>query len=789
MSLRANGMFAASILLALVASPARAASPTRPEGRATVEPERPCPVPGPRGGDDSPLLLKRTDVRAIITGPVAHAVVTQSWENPNTRPVDGLYIFPLPQNAAINDMQLKTGDRLIRAEMRRREEARALFEKARSEGRLAGLLDQERPNVFVQEVANLMPGTRVEVILSFDQTVTCEDGACEYVFPTVVGPRFIPARQADPGRIDPPVIAEGGSTGQTLTMQADVDAGVPLQDLTSPSHRFRVTPLGGTLWRASLEAEDRVALDRDVRLRWRVGASLPEIGLLAWRDPGGSDDPGVFTLVVQPPAGPLDDQVLAREMVFVLDCSGSMSGQPLQAAKDVVRRALRSVRPSDTFQIIRFSESASGLGPEPMEPTPANIERALRYLDGLQGEGGTEMISGIRAALSFPRDSRRLRIVAFLTDGYIGNEREILGEVRRRLGEARLFSFGIGSSVNRYLLDALAEEGRGASAFLGPRETPDEMVDRFVERIAKPVLTDLSITWENLSVEDTEPVEAPDLFAGEPLVLHGRYRRPGHGAVVVEGRHAGRPVRLRREVVFPERAADHEALARLWARARIHQMDRLLHEGDRQDVRDQIAELGMRYRLMTAYTSLVAVDSEVSNITGRSTPLRVPVEMPDGVSYEGIFGGTSQSQVAARTGAPSALMMESLRGLGYIGTAPNAVDGPPARLGPRPAKTAELPPFTSLTVAHRDGSQIVVEKGGELWTKSARGRALRRRLAAAEIDALRAALASARPEAWSGKTTGARLVVEVPGGQYVVELPSRDPAVNGLVDMIERWAS
>jgi Ca-activated chloride channel family protein len=545
---------------------------------------------------DSPLLLTQTDARVTVTGPVAHAVVTQIWQNPNTRPVDGLYLFPLPQNAAVTDMQLTVGARWIRAEMRRREEARALFERARREGRVAGLLDQERPNIFAQEVANLAPGARVEVILSFDHEIACVDGACEYAFPTVVGPGFIPCRQADPGRIDPPVIAGGKSTSQILTLQADIDAGAPLRDLSSPSHRIRVTPLYGTCWRAVLESDDRVALDRDVVLRWRIRGAAPEIALLAWRDPRASDDPGVFTLLVQPKAAPRHDEVFQRELVFVLDCSGSMSGEPLQAAREVVRRALKSVRPDDTFQIIRFSESASGLGTELLQPTAVNVERALRYLDGLQGEGGTEMIAGIRAALGFPPDLRRLRIVAFLTDGYIGNETQILAEVRPP-GGTRLFTFGIGA------------------------------------------------------------------IAGQPAAA------------------------------------------------------------------------------------------------------------------------------AVPSGEPSAKFLGSVHGLGYVGDGSRLDPAGAHRETQRPSPPAPLPPFDSLTLYRQDGSRIMVENDGEVWTESRRGRLLKRRLTAAELDSLCAALDSARPETWTDKGTVEKLLLDVPGRRFIVDLPSRDPAIRGLLDRMERWAS
>jgi Ca-activated chloride channel family protein len=724
----------------------------------------------------SPFLLRATDARVTISGPIAHVEVTQTWENPNAAPVDGLYVFPLPENAAVTDMSLRIGSRVIRGEMRRREEARALYEQARREGRVAGLLDQERSNVFAQQVANLMPGARIDVLLSFDHEVACEDGDCEYVFPTVVGPRFVPRRQGDPGRINPPVAEPGTPTGQRLTLRIDLDGAVSIHDVGSPSHRVTVVRDSESRARVTLADEQGAALDKDVRLRWRLGSDAPEMGLLTTG--------GFFTVILQPPREIADDDAAPRELVFLLDCSGSMSGVPIEAAKGVVRRALGAVRLRDTLQIIRFSDSASGLARAPIPATPENVRRALAYLEGLHGEGGTEMISGIRAALGYAPDPERLRIVAFLTDGYIGNESEILGEVRRLLGSARLFSFGIGSSVNRYLLESLAEEGRGAAAFLAPRESPDDLVRRFVERIATPVLTDVRLTWDSLEVEDQEPATPPDLFAGQPLVVHGRYLRPGAGLLTLEGTRRGRPFTLRRVVALPDRAADHEAIARLWARARIHRLMREMHDGDLPSVREAVVALGLEHRVMTAWTSLVAVDSEVSNSTGIANEVQVPVDLPEDVSREGIFGVARARGVislASPPPAPAAKGFFEALGAGSRDGAPRA-----------PIHGVR---FDRLTLVRPDGSRLVVEEDGEVWAIAGQSRRLAKALAAQEIEALRAALATARPGTWpagAGGTkpggVGPRLVFEAGGTWSAVSLPATDAAVTSLVRLLESYA-
>ena len=769
----------------------------------------------------SPFLLEETRVRGVITGPVAHVTVTQRWSNPNAAPVDGLYIVPLPEDAAVNDMSLRIGERVVHGAMMRREEARAVYEQARQQGRVAGLLDQERPNIFVQQVANIMPGVAIEVILTFDHPVDCEAARCEYVFPTVVGPRFIPASQANPGRINPTLVNEGRATGQRLQLTLDLDAGVALGEIGSPSHQVRISRRGSDRALVELDGHDTLRLDRDFRLRYTVGTDRPEIGVMAWRDQDVTGGPGHFTLLIQPPVSPDDAQAAPRELVFVLDCSGSMSGVPIEAAKNVVRKALRAIRPGDTFQIIRFSERASGLGPAPLPATPSNIRRAIDYLNALHGSGGTHMIEGIRAALGNPEDRERLRIVAFLTDGYIGNEGQILAEVQRLIGSARLFSFGIGASVNRYLLEGLAEEGRGMAAFLGPREKPDEMVDRFVDRIDMPVLTDIRISWEGLQVEDLEPARAPDLFAGRSVLIHGRYTRPGTGVVVVEGRRAGRWVSFRQVAVFHERETDHEALGRLWARARIHRLQREMHGGEDPAVQARIVDLGLRHRLMTPWTSLVAVDSVISTYGGIARQISVPVEMPQDVSYQGVFGSgyklSASKHAASRS---SGIGSGIVRNLGSV-AADAPASSPLSLQAPPPAPTA--PPeehsrsagalrerddrdeaellknkekriapvsFTRLDLHRRDGSRIILEADGEVWLLDQGRRTLLRTLSTAEIGKIGEVLSRAGVASWGDTaTSGARLVARGGWGRASVSLDSGDSLAAEIVRMLEGWAS
>jgi len=321
------------------------------------------------------------------------------------------------------------------------------------------------------------------------------------------------------------------------------------------------------------------------------------------------------------------------EMVFVLDCSGSMSGQPIAKSKEAVKRALRKLEPDDTFQVIEFSNSASQLGRDPVPATPENAQKAIRYVDSLRGGGGTMMIEGIKAALDFPHDPRRFRLVSFMTDGFIGNEAEILGEIHERLGDSRIFSFGIGTSVNRYLLDRMAKLGRGAVAYIGLNDSGTEVVDLFYDRISHPALTDVRIDWGDMQVSELYPKQIPDLFVGRPIIVTGRFTGRTRTEITIAG-HVGQTRRdIRVPVEFDEAAPTHPGIACVWARKRIEELaNRATYDTD-PDLPDEIKQVALEYSLMSAYTAFVAVDSSQTTAGDHGTTVAVPVPVPDGVRY------------------------------------------------------------------------------------------------------------------------------------------------------------
>ncbi len=586
----------------------------------------------PGSGPARPFILEHTAVVAEVTGFVSAVTVTQQFKNPFGLPVEAVYVFPLPDDAAVDEMTLTAGTRVIRATIQKRAEARRLYEEAKAQGRRAALLDQERPNIFTQSVANLLPGEAVKVTLRYVAPLRYDDGAYTFNFPMVVGPRYVPGaplpgeqqglgtspdttRVLDASRITPP--AE--RTGRDVSVEVRLDAGSVVEELWSVSHRLLADRPASARAVVTLDPSDRIP-NKDFILRWRVSGPEKRAAVLA----GG----GTFALMLNPEAQPAAEAVTPKEMVFVIDTSCSMAGPPLAAAKRAMKDAMQQMNPDDTFMLIDFADTASAFHDAPLPSTHSNVRRAAGYLDALPASGGTNQLDGLRRALSRPEDPKRLRMVLLMTDGFIGNEREIFAEAQRTLGSARLFGFGVGSSVNHYLLSRLSELGRGFYQYVRTDEDPGPAVDRFVRRIARPLLTEVELDWGGLEVHEVLPRRVPDLFDAQPLVLLGRYRAAGTGTVRLKGRVAGRPVEFATPVTFPAGAEGGAGLRTMWARARIGELDRLQHEGETADVVREITTLGLEYHLVTAYTSLVAVEDRPVTAPTDVT-VRVATEPPD----------------------------------------------------------------------------------------------------------------------------------------------------------------
>ena len=596
--------------------------------------------------------LKHTSVKAEISGFLNRVVVTQQFENPFKDKIEAVYTFPLPQNAAVDELTILVGDRVVRGKIKPRDEARAIYDAARAAGQVAALLDQERPNIFTQSVANIMPGDKVTVTISYIETLRWEEGSYEFVFPMVVGPRYIPGQPEgkqgggwspdtnqvpDASRVTPPVTPPGTRAGHDISIEVAIDAGVPLQDLTVKSHEVLVERPGPA--KAVVRLKDRAVLpNKDLVLRYTVAGNKIEDAVLTHYSSQG----GFFSLIVQPPERVTVEDVTPKELVFVIDTSGSMSGFPIEKAKETMKLALAGLYPRDTFNLITFAGDTVVLFPQPAPATSENLRKAQEFLESRRGGGGTEMMKAIRTALD-PSDSQEhVRIVCFMTDGYVGNDMAILDEIQKH-PNARIFSFGIGSSVNRFLLDKMAEAGRGEVEYVALNDDGSAAARRFHERVRNPLLTDITVAWERVAPSDIYPKRIPDLFSAKPVVISGRYTGSSQGALWLRGKMSGRNFERRIPVTFSTTAPNHESLKALWARTRIDDLMSQdwagLQQGTaRPEIQKEITQLGIDYRLMTQFTSFVAVEELTITDGGAPRRVEVPVEMPEGVSYEGVFG-------------------------------------------------------------------------------------------------------------------------------------------------------
>jgi Ca-activated chloride channel family protein len=630
---------------------------------------------GPDGSMTNDLCpLKHTDVEANITGFMSRTIVRQQFTNPRPNKIEADYVFPLPPDAAVDSMTMTVGNRRIVGMIKPREEARATYNAARQAGHTAALLDQERPNIFTQSVANIEPGAKVEIEISYVETLRGEDGTYTFSFPMTVAPRYIPGdattateparlnlentRVPDAARISPPV-APRNRAGHDVSVTVYLEAGTQIFDLRSEVHTIDIEKDGPTRAIVSLHDQKEIP-NRDFTLKYRLASERISDAFLTSSGPRGS----FFTLMLQPPRSVAPTEAVPKEMIFVIDRSGSMSGRPIEKAKETMRLCIEQMNPRDSFNLLSFSGGTGKCFDKPVENTPDNRAAAQQYLADLTGSGGTEMMPAIMEALASPADPNRVRIVCFMTDGEIGNDFEIIDAVKKNSGTARVFAFGIGNSVNHFLLDGIARAGRGEVEYVGcgcnePKPptsstagtgvetklpdtgTAQDAAHRFAARIAQPVLTDISIEWGTLPVADVYPKQIPDLFSHKPIVLYGRLTGPAVGTIWLRGKTASGP--FERQVNIAGNTSGNErrdALDTLWARAKV---DDLMHRdlGALQrnffptELRDEITSVGVQYGIMTQFTSFVAIDETVVTSGTATHRVDVPVEPPNDMDADG----------------------------------------------------------------------------------------------------------------------------------------------------------
>jgi Ca-activated chloride channel homolog len=624
--------------------------------------------------------LKHTDVRASVSGYVARVCVRQQFHNPYKEKIEAVYTFPLPHDAAVDEMTMKVGCRVIRGSIKKRQEARRIYDQARERGNVASLLDQERPNIFCQSVANIEAGENIDIEIKYVNLLKYEDGAFTFTFPTVVGPRFIPGQMAlgrsgsgqvfdtdrvpDASRITPPMAAPRQRAGHDISIDLNLNAGVPIGSIGSKLHDVLIERNGATTAHIKLKNQDRIP-NKDFVVSWNVAAGSVASGYLTHRQ--GND--GFFTLILIPPGRVKPAAVQPKEMIFLVDCSGSQAGRPIQKAKEAMEYILNHMNARDTFQIIAFSSDARIFPERPMTASAAIKARALEFIHSLEGNGGTWMAPAVQAALLLPNHDHRLRIFTIMTDGYVGNDFEIISMIKKARDRSRWFSFGTGDSVNCFLIDTIAREGGGEADYVLLNSSAEEVGKKFYDRLSSPVLTDLKIEFKGVETKEVFPRNLSELWAQRPLYFTGRYLKPGKGKVVLSGYSAGKPYRQELNLDLPAQQTANEVLPSIWARARV---ERLMGEDWyavqqgklHKELRDEIVDCALKYHIMTQYTSFVAVEEERRTKGNSARLVPVQVETPEGVNME--------SQAVVKGMGPVAAVPPSYSASASYSGSPNA---------------------------------------------------------------------------------------------------------------------
>jgi len=584
------------------------------------------------------LPLKDTQVDISVSGVIADIKVRQIYRNEGSRPINASYVFPASTRAAVYAMRMQIGNEIIVAKIKEREKAKEDFEKAKEEGKSASLLEQERPNVFSMSLANLMPQEQVEITLSYTELLIPTDNVYELVFPTVVGPRYASAQDGNKKRddnfVETPYLHQGQQSPSALHISTRISAGVPIYDLSCPSHQIVAQWQTQGVATFTLDDSDPFQGNRDFVVRYRLAGDQIASGLLLFK----GEDENFFLYMAQPPARVNADAIPPREYIFVVDVSGSMDGFPLNTSKRLLKDLIGNLKPTDLFNVVLFAGDAGALSSESLQANPQNIAKAIGLIEQQRGSGGTELLPAIKQAMALPRQDGISRSVVLVTDGYVSGEQGVFEHIRANLNKSNVFAFGIGGAVNRYLIEGIAKAGMGEPFIVTDETEAGAAAAKFREYIQTPVLTDIHVRSIGFDTYDVNPLNFPDLFAQRPIVLFGKWRGPIAGTIELTGKTGQGDFVSRFDVSNSQPDEGNSALRYLWARARIAE----LSDYGSSDVSDedakQITALGLKYNLLTQFTSFIAVREVVTNPTGSAEDVKQPQPLPIHVSELAVSG-------------------------------------------------------------------------------------------------------------------------------------------------------
>lgn len=606
--------------------------------------------------------LKETDVSTTINGIIAETFVTQTYANEGERPINARYLFPASDNVSIHGMKMQIGDQVITAQIQEREEAKKTFEAAKSEGKSASLLEQQRPNVFSMDVANIMPGDTVRIELHYTEMVLSTEGIYEFVFPTVVGPRYASSapgtvenaedsqdgpgieKEPEDSWISNPYLKEGKTPPGKYNIKVSLSTGVPITHISCKSHDVQIEKSSESKAQITLANPQDYAGNRDFILSYQLTGEEISCGLMLDSD----EEENYFMLMVQPPERYTPDQLPPREYIFILDVSGSMYGYPLDTAKDLIRDLVSGLKETDRFNLLLFSNASLKMSPDSLPATKENIQTALDLIDQESGGGGTELAPALKDALSIPMQGNFSRSIITITDGYISGEKEIFEIIQKNLSNTNFFSFGIGDSVNRYLINGIAKAGQGEAFIVTDQEDGSKTAEQFRTYVQAPLLTNVQVSYEGFDAYEVEPPVIPTLFARRPLVLFGKWRGEPSGTIRITGKSGDQDYVKEIDVSALEPSTDNQAIRYLWARKKIERLtDYGSQSTDSPLTKKTVTSLGLKYSMMTPYTSFVAVTETVRNPEGDASDVTQPSALPLHVSSLAVGGYTTGSEPGA----------------------------------------------------------------------------------------------------------------------------------------------
>ena len=595
--------------------------------------------------DTDRLPLKSTQASVNISGVIADVLVTQVYKNDGKKPLEAIYVFPASTRAAVYGMKMTIGKRVIEAKIKKRDEARKEYEKAKEAGKSASLLEQQRPNIFQMNIANIMPGDEIKVELKYTELLIPTDRVYEFVYPTVVGPRYsnqkagsaVPAEQW----VENAYLHQGELPSTTFDINVAINAGMAIKDLTCLSHKVTATYESASLAKVSLDKAEVNSGNRDYILRYRLDGDKIQTGLLLTQ----GEKENFFVLMMQPPKRVVNANIPGREYIFIVDVSGSMHGFPLEISKKLLSNLIGNLRTTDRFNVLLFSGGSNVMAEESLPATPANIQKAINMIENQQGGGGTELLPALKRSLSLKKEDGFARSVVIATDGYVSVEEEVFDLIRKNLGNANMFAFGIGSSVNRHIIEGMSHVGMGEPFIITKPDAAQAQAERFRKLITSPVLTQVKVSFNGFQVYDVEPVSIPDILAERPVLVFGKWRGNPQGSIKLKGIAGNGKYSETIKVENYKPSPDNAALKYLWARHRITILSDYNNLRNDDKRTQEVTELGLNYNLLTAYTSFVAVDNEVRNIDGKLTTIKQSLPLPEGVSDYAI-GGRGQYAAA-----------------------------------------------------------------------------------------------------------------------------------------------